>query len=163
MWSCNGGGCGSETLVACRSGGSCSQLRREDDGVLWRCCTKMETATWCKQIYDAAKIGVRCEKACGGDCSKMVVKLRLSWLSWVEWHAVGTSLTAWEGWRVSVPGVGGGSWWSECLLPARAAAGVLGEIRVSYGRDEDDDVAAYGWSIWWVEDHDTCHHAVGQI
>jgi len=28
--------------------------------------TNMETATWCKQICDAAKIGVRCGEARGG-------------------------------------------------------------------------------------------------
>ena len=28
----------------------------------------------------------------GGSCSKMVVKLRLSWLSWLEWRTFGTSL-----------------------------------------------------------------------
>jgi len=27
-------------------------------------------------------------------------------------------------------------------------ARVYGEIRVSHGRDEDDDVEVYGWSIW---------------
>jgi len=30
--------------------------------------------------------------ASGGSCSKMVVKLRLSWLPWLEWCAAGTSL-----------------------------------------------------------------------